>query len=280
MACYNSTVGDSDPSDIASDVQRIAVFIDHNGDITDHVAWTETFFGIISGAVLSGSDTWTSGAQLVVKKSLDSGLDTVAASLAEDIIAVKIFQDQLFVNTPTSVIQVSNSQSLVTSGISFVDFTILDATNSVVGLDTLYVIDNTDNKLKKFVNSGVSWVASGSTDVTDPLSIFGYIDGAGETILLVGTKSGILKFKDLTLDSTLVTESAWFVGISMAPTNLCNDGLLSASIGETDIDCGGSFCAQCSNGQDCTNNLDCAQNYCAANNTCGMYSLISEISLE
>jgi hypothetical protein len=52
-------------------------------------------------------------------------------------------------------------------------------------------------------------------------------------------------------------------GTSTCNAATCSDGLLNQD--ETDVDCGGSICSGCSNGDACILNSDCVSNSCASN---------------
>lgn len=64
--------------------------------------------------------------------------------------------------------------------------------------------------------------------------------------------------------------TAWYtLFFIVAPT--CSDGIKNQD--ETDVDCGGTKCPRCHQGQDCTSDIHCATGYCKSKVCTGNLSL-------
>lgn len=279
----DDAVDQSDPvARPPSSVQRMSFFLDANSAITQK-GWGGEFPTFALSSVRTSNRIYSSGHTYVMTADAD-GLNAykmVTPDGSQYARTLRIFGNRIYLHDSIKLtllgsgLDPSDSATTIISGIgSFLhDFCMFDVSTSVKGYDTAFFVDNSGGgKLIKYTYDGTTWSLAGSSVVANVVGLTGQVDGNGDVILYVVTKSFVIKYNGLTQVAAIVS-GGQFMGISWAPNALCSDSSKSTSIGESDVDCGGNVCEKCANGKTCTTSLDCLENTCV-NNICSK-SLLS-----
>jgi hypothetical protein len=244
MTGYDAAVGTTAIGSTASStVNRVVGFLDPF-DVEDTSTTTTAFSGnsIRSAASNDCTNVWMSGGNSgVLYTTKGSSTSTVVSTTVTNLRQIGIAAGQLHVSTasgtsvrvgtigtglPTGTGQtITNLPGFATSGGSPYGFFFADLSNTVAGLDTLYIADDLGT-IAKYSLVGGNWTANGSVAQTAARGITGTFDGSqvqlfvtnGSTLRTLTDTSGYNATITGTL-STLATAGAntAFRGVALQP---------------------------------------------------------------